>query len=78
MTFIIILIIVAVLAFFVVGAYNTLVKSRMQTQEAWSQIDVQLKRRNDLIPNLLETVKGNTTAQPGSFSGFTSRSYASQ
>ena len=44
MTFIIILIIVAVLAFFVVGAYNTLVKSRMQTQEAWSQIDVQLKR----------------------------------
>ena len=58
MTFIIILIIVAVLAFFVVGAYNTLVKSRMQTQEAWSQIDVQLKRRNDLIPNLLETVKG--------------------
>ena len=58
MTFIIVLIIVAVLAFFVVGAYNTLVKSRMQTQEAWSQIDVQLKRRNDLIPNLLETVKG--------------------
>ena len=52
MTFIIVLIIVAVLAFFVVGAYNTLVKSRMQTQEAWSQI------RNDLIPNLLETVKG--------------------
>ena len=47
MTFIIVLIIVAVLAFFVVGAYNTLVKSRMQTQEAWSQIDVQLKRRND-------------------------------
>ena len=57
-TFIIVLIIVAVLAFFVVGAYNSLVKSRMQTQEAWSQIDVQLKRRNDLIPNLLETVKG--------------------
>ena len=48
MTFIIILIIVAVLAFFVVGAYNTLVKSRMQTQEAWSQIDVQLKRRRNV------------------------------
>ncbi len=58
MTFIIILIVVVFLAFFVIGAYNTLVKSRMQTQEAWSQIDVQLKRRNDLIPNLLETVKG--------------------
>ena len=58
MTFIIILTVVVFLAFFVIGAYNTLVKSRMQTQEAWSQIDVQLKRRNDLIPNLLETVKG--------------------
>ena len=58
MTFIIILIVVVFLAFFVIGAYNTLVKSRMQTQEAWSQIDEQLKRRNDLIPNLLETVKG--------------------
>lgn len=43
---------------FGVGSYNGLVKSRMQTQEAWSQIDVQLKRRYDLIPNLLETVKG--------------------
>jgi LemA family protein len=42
----------------VVGVYNGLVKSRMQTREAWSQIDVQLKRRNDLIPNLIETVKG--------------------
>lgn len=42
----------------VIGGYNGLVKARVQTQEAWSQIDVQLKRRNDLIPNLIETVKG--------------------
>ena len=54
----IILGILVVLAFLVVGVYNGLVKSRMQTREAWSQIDVQLKRRNDLIPNLIETVKG--------------------
>ncbi len=38
--------------------YNSLVSKRVQCQEAWSQIDVQLKRRYDLIPNLIETVKG--------------------
>ena len=53
----IILGIIVVLVLIVVGVYNGLVKSRMQTREAWSQIDVQLKRRNDLIPNLIETVK---------------------
>ena len=56
--FLIIIAVVAVVAIFVISVYNGLVKSRIQTQEAWSQIDVQLKRRNDLIPNLLETVKG--------------------
>ncbi|MFA9414624.1 MULTISPECIES: LemA family protein [unclassified Streptococcus] len=54
----IIIAIVALIALLVVGVYNSLVKSRVQTQESWSQIDVQLKRRNDLIPNLIETVKG--------------------
>lgn len=54
----IIIAIVALVALLVVGIYNGLIKSRMQTQESWSQIDVQLKRRNDLIPNLIETVKG--------------------
>ena len=54
----IILVIVAVLVIFVIASYNGLVRSRMQTKEAWSQIDVQLKRRNDLLPNLIETVKG--------------------
>lgn len=54
----IIIAIVALLAVFIVAIYNGLVTSRMQTQESWSQIDVQLKRRNDLIPNLIETVKG--------------------
>lgn len=50
--------ILALLAFFVIGVYNGLVRLRNQVRNAWSQIDVQLKRRHDLIPNLLETVKG--------------------
>jgi LemA protein len=43
---------------FVMGLYNALVRLRQQVKNAWSQIDVQLKRRHDLIPNLVETVKG--------------------
>lgn len=58
MTFWIIAGLALVLVLFAIGGYNGLVKARMQTQEAWSQIDVQLKRRNDLIPNLIETVQG--------------------
>ncbi len=49
---------VVLLIFFVIGAYNSLVKLRNLTQEAWSDIDVQLKRRYNLIPNLVNTVKG--------------------
>ena len=58
MTIIIVIVIIAILVLAWIGIYNGLVKARMQTQESWSQIDVQLKRRNDLIPNLVETVKG--------------------
>jgi len=43
---------------YLIAMYNTLVKYRVETDNAWSQIDVQLKRRTDLIPNLVETVKG--------------------
>jgi LemA protein len=50
--------IVVVLLLWVVGAYNGLVRLRNQLENAWAQIDVQLKRRHDLIPNLIETVKG--------------------
>ncbi|MEX0380507.1 LemA family protein [Leuconostoc sp. MS02] len=58
MTLIIIIAVVALVAIIWISIYNSLVKYRMQTQESWSQIDVQLKRRNDLIPNLVNTVKG--------------------
>ncbi|WP_312978994.1 LemA family protein [Leuconostoc falkenbergense] len=58
MTIIIVIVVIAVIALAWIAIYNGLVKARMQTQESWSQIDVQLKRRNDLIPNLVETVKG--------------------
>ena len=55
---IIVLVVVAILVFYVIGIYNSLVRLRNQVKNAWSQIDVQLKRRHDLIPNLIETVKG--------------------
>ena len=67
----IILGIIVVLVLIVVGVYNGLVKSRMQTREAWSQIDVQLKRRNDLIPNLIETVKGYAKYEGGTLAKVT-------
>jgi LemA protein len=54
----ILLVIVVVVALFLIAMYNTLVSKRMGCREAWSQIEVQLKRRHDLIPNLVEVVKG--------------------
>jgi LemA protein len=54
---VIILIILALLVIVAIAAYNGLIRSRNQVENAWSQIDVQLKRRIDLIPNLVETVK---------------------
>ncbi|KKX28354.1 LemA family protein [Rhizobium sp. LC145] len=50
--------IIVVVGLYLVFLYNSLVKSRQMAEEAWSGIDVQLKRRADLIPNLIETVKG--------------------
>jgi LemA protein len=57
----IILIIVVVLGLWAAGLYNKLVKLSVRVEEAWADIDVQLKRRYDLIPNLVETVKGYAT-----------------
>lgn len=55
---IIILIILAIIVLWFIVAYNRFIRLRKRTDEAWSDIDVQLKRRHDLIPNLVETVKG--------------------
>jgi LemA protein len=58
---IVLIVIIAFVALFAITIYNSLVKLRNQVKNAWSQIDVQLKRRHDLIPNLIETVKGYMT-----------------
>ena len=54
----IILGIIILLIIFFIGVYNSLIRQKMQVKNAWSQIDVQLKRRHDLIPNLVNAVKG--------------------
>ena len=58
MSLIILLVIVVVIGFWVMGAYNGLISLKNQVANAWKQIDVQLKRRHDLIPNLVEAAKG--------------------
>jgi len=54
----ILLIVVVALVVYVIAAYNSLVSAKNQVDNSWRQIDVQLKRRHDLIPNLVEAVKG--------------------
>jgi LemA protein len=57
--------VVVIIALFGVGIYNRLVQLRQFVKNAWAQIDVQLKRRHDLIPNLVETVKGYAAHEKG-------------
>ncbi len=64
---IILLVIVAAIVFYLIATYNGLVGLRVRADSSWSDIDVQLKRRHDLIPNLVETVKGYATHERGTF-----------
>ncbi len=64
---IIIIIIVVLLVLFLISTYNTLVRLRNRMKDQWAQIEVQLKRRADLIPNLVETVKGYAKHEKSTF-----------
>ena len=69
-----ILVILAIVVVFILifaGIYNGLVGARNQVKNAWAQIDVQLKRRHDLIPNLVETVKGYMQHERGTLEAVT-------
>ena len=68
---IVILIVLVLLVLFVIGIYNALIRLRNQVDNAWSQIDVQLKRRHDLIPNLVETAKGYMKHERETFEAIT-------
>jgi LemA protein len=68
---VIVLVVVVVVVIGLVLLYNGLVRKRTRTQEAWSQIDVELKRRHDLIPNLVETVKGYASHERETFEAVT-------
>ena len=64
-------VIILLLALWFFGAYNGLIKLRNLVEEAWAQIDVELKRRHDLIGNLVETVKGYAAHERGTFEAVT-------
>ena len=68
---IVVAVVLVLLILFVIGIYNALIRLRNQVDNAWSQIDVQLKRRHDLIPNLVETAKGYMKHERGTFEAIT-------
>lgn len=71
MVFLIILAVIIVIAIVLIALYNGLVQARLRVDNAWSQIDVQLQRRFDLIPNFVETVKGYMTHEKETFEKIT-------
>ena len=67
MGLIVILVLIVLFVLVLAGMYNSLVQLRVRADSAWSDIDVQLKRRHDLIPNIVETVKGYAAHEKGTF-----------
>lgn len=67
MALIIVLIVIVLVVGFFIAMYNGLIRLRVRADASWSDIDVQLKRRHDLIPNLVETVKGYAAHEKGTF-----------
>jgi LemA protein len=74
----VILALLVVVALLLVGLYNRLVRARNRVDNAWGQVEVQLKRRWDLIPNLVETVKGYAAHERGTFEAVTQARAAAQ
>ncbi|HEV8440896.1 MAG TPA: LemA family protein [Methylomirabilota bacterium] len=65
--FVVFLVLIGLAVVFAIAGYNRLVSLTQRSQEAWSDVDVQLKRRTDLVPNLVETVKGYAAHERGTF-----------
>ena len=66
-TLLIILAVIVVIAFAIIGVYNSLIQLKNKVEEGWADIDTQLKRRYDLIPNMVEAVKGYAKHEKGTF-----------
>ena len=75
---VIVVVVVALVVLFLVYEYNKLVRLRNRTQNAWAQVNVQLRRRYDLIPNLVESVKGYASHERGTFEEVTKARTAAQ
>jgi LemA protein len=75
---IVVIAVVLLLLLIVMWTYNRLVRLRNRTENAWAQVDVQLRRRYDLIPNLVETVKGYASHERGTFEEVTAARTAAQ
>jgi LemA protein len=78
MVLVVVVAVVVLLAVFVVLAYNGLVAKRNRSENAWAQVDVQLRRRYDLIPNLVESVKGYASHEKATFEAVTEARAAAQ